>query len=152
MAQRGGTVNSDVRFGPKVYSPIIQPGQVDILLAFERMEALRYFPSLKQGGTIIVNEQKILPSSVASGKMEYPSDIEEQIATRTDRLIFIDALTLAKEAGSVRSVNVCLLGALSAFLDIDDSLWGNAIQEKFKNKGFEANLKAFALGREAGKR
>ena len=149
MAQRGGTVNSDVRFGEKVYSPIIPSGEVDILLAFERMEALRYLPSLRKGGVVIVNEQKILPSSVASGKMEYPADIEDHVKARTDRLVGIDALSLAREAGSVRGVNVCLLGVLSAFMEIGEPVWESAITERFTNKGLEANLRAFALGREA---
>ena len=117
MAQRGGTVNSDVRFGEKVYSPIIPSGEVDILLAFERME--------------------------------YPADIEDHVKARTDRLVGIDALSLAREAGSVRGVNVCLLGVLSAFMEIGEPVWESAITERFTNKGLEANLRAFALGREA---
>ena len=155
MAQRGGTVNSDVRFGKKVYSPLIPQGKVDILLAFEEMEALRYLPSLKAptdrgrpGGTVIVNCQRILPSAVASGKAEYPADIEDQLRERAGKVIMLDGPALALEAGSSRSVNVCLLGALSNMLDIDQSIWEAAIAEKFKNKGLEANLRAFALGRE----
>lgn len=147
MAQRGGTVNSDVRFGEKVHSPIIPPGEVDILLAFEQMEALRYLPSLKQGGTVIINEQRILPASVASGKVEYPSDIEAQVLFRTGTMASTNALGLANEAGSPRSVNVCLLGILSAFLDIEMPVWEKAITERFANRGLEVNLKAFALGR-----
>ena len=152
MAQRGGTVNSDVRFGRKVYSPIIPQGEADILLAFEQMEALRYLPSLKSGGTVIVNEQRILPSAVASGKAEYPTHIEDRLAERAGNVISLDALSLAKEAGSVRSVNICLLGVLSKFLDIDDSAWQEAITEEFETKGLETNLKAFDLGREAAER
>lgn len=149
MAQRGGTVNSDVRFGQKVYSPIISEGTVDILLAFEHMEALRYLPSVKPGGIVIANEQRILPASVTSGKAQYPADINEQLAERAGRVISLDALMLAKEAGSVRSVNICLLGALSRFLDIDASVWENVLTRRFANKGLDANLKAFALGRGA---
>jgi indolepyruvate ferredoxin oxidoreductase, beta subunit len=148
MAQRGGTVNSDVRFGPKVYSPTIPEGQVDILLAFEQMEALRYLPSLKQGGTVIVNEQRILPTAVASGKLDYPSDIEEKLAERAGRVVSIDALSVAKEAGNKRSVNICLLGVVSAFLVLRPSVWEAVIIERFKNKGLEANLKAFHVGRQ----
>jgi indolepyruvate ferredoxin oxidoreductase beta subunit len=147
MAQRGGTVNSDVRFGTKVYSPLIPQGEVDILLAFEEMEALRYLPSLKAGGTVIVNCQRILPSAVASGKAEYPSDIEEQLAKRAGKVIVIDGPALALEAGSRRSVNICLLGALSTMLDIDQGIWEAAIAERFRNKGLESNLAAFKLGR-----
>jgi indolepyruvate ferredoxin oxidoreductase beta subunit len=146
MAQRGGTVNSDVRFGPKVHSPIIANGMVDILLAFEQMEALRYLPSLKSGGTVIVNEQRILPSSVTSGKTEYPSDINEQLRRHAGSVISVDALGMAKEAGSLRCVNICLLGVLAGYLDVDESIWRAVLAEKFKNKGLEANLRAFALG------
>lgn len=147
MAQRGGTVNSDVRFGAKVYSPTIPHGSVDILLAFEQMEALRYLPSLKEGGVVIVNEQRILPATVASGKLEYPSEISEQLARRAKTVISADALSMAKEAGSARSVNVCLLGVLSTFLHIDDTIWQEAITRRFANKGLEANLRAFDRGR-----
>jgi len=148
MAQRGGTVNSDVRFGEKVYSPLIPQGEVDILLAFEEMEALRYLPSLKVGGTVIVNCQRILPSAVASGKAEYPSDTKAQLGERACNVVMVDGPALALEAGSSRSVNVALLGALSNVLEIDRSIWEEAITERFRNKGLEANLKAFELGRE----
>lgn len=148
MAQRGGTVNSDVRFGEMVYSPTISEGSVDILLAFEQMEALRYYHSLKTGGTVIVNTQRILPSSVASGKVPYPSDIVERVSAHASRVIPVDASSLAEEAGSKRSVNICLLGVLSGLLNVDDSAWESVLTEKFANKGLDANLRAFALGRE----
>ncbi|MDI6829262.1 MAG: indolepyruvate oxidoreductase subunit beta, partial [Armatimonadota bacterium] len=147
MAQRGGTVNSDVRFGTKVYSPVIPQGEVDILLAFEQMEALRYLGSLKPGGMVIVNKQRILPASVALGKVEYPRNIEKSLIVIAGCVISIDALDFAKQAGSVRAVNTCLLGALSTFLAIDRSIWEAVITEKFRNKNLEANLKAFELGR-----
>ena len=147
MAQRGGTVNSDVRFGAKVYSPIIAGGTVDILLAFEQMEALRYLPSLKPGGIVIVNEQRISPSSVNAGRDQYPPDVLDQVRAQAGKVISLDALTLAERAGSARSVNVCLLGVLSAFLDVEESVWRGVITEKFANKGLESNLKAFCMGR-----
>ena len=147
MAQRGGTVNSDVRFGTKVYSPLIPQGEVDILLAFEELEALRYLPSLKAGGTVIVNKQRILPSAVASGKAQYPSDIEGRLRGHAGKVVLVDGPALALEAQSSRSVNISLLGALSNVLDIDQSIWEAAIAERFKNKGLEANLRAFELGR-----
>ncbi len=147
MAQRGGAVNSDVRFGRTVYSPIIPDGEADILLAFEKMEALRAISSLKAGGVAIVSEQKILPSAVATGKLAYPSDIGEKLAKRAGKVIAVDALDMATKAGSKRSVNICLIGALSMFLDLDADIWENAITERFRHKGLDANLKAFALGR-----
>lgn len=147
MAQRGGTVYSDVRFGRKVYSPLIPAGQVDILLAFEQMEALRYLPSLKAGGIVIANEQRILPSAVASGKVQYPADIKERLGERAGKVIWVDALAAAKKAGSVRAANIYLLGVLSDLLDIEATIWEDVITERFRNKGLEANLKAFVEGR-----
>jgi indolepyruvate ferredoxin oxidoreductase beta subunit len=147
MAQRGGTVNSDVRFGPKVYSPIIPNGQVDVLLAFEQMEALRYLPSLVAGGVVIVNTQRILPAAVACGKVEYPIDIERKLSDHASEVVSLDALALAKEAGSARSANICLLGVLSRFLDVEMPVWEKVLTERFRNKGLEANLRAFGLGR-----
>lgn len=147
MAQRGGTVNSDVRFGQIVYSPTIPDGEADILLAFEKMEALRSILSLKAGGVAIVSEQRILPTAVAIGKVEYPSDIAERLRERAGEVLAVDALGMAIQAGSKRSANICLLGALSGFLEVDESLWEGAIRDRFRHKGLEANLKAFALGR-----
>lgn len=149
MAQRGGTVNSDVRFGARVYSPTIPQGETDLLLAFEEMEALRYLSSLKAGGTVIVNQQHILPVAVASGKVSYPAAVEQQIREHAGQVVALDALALALDAGSQRAVNVCLLGALSRFLDVPPSTWEAALTDRFRNKGLEANLKAFALGRAA---
>lgn len=150
MAQRGGTVISDVRFGAKVYSPTIPEGEVDVLLSFEEMEALRHAPSLRPDGTVIANAQRILPSAVASGKVGYPDDIPAQLARRAGKVILVDALALAQEAGSVRSVNVCLLGVLSQSLSIPEEAWFEALTARFRKKGLEANLKAFALGRSVG--
>jgi len=148
MAQRGGTVNSDVRFGAKVYSPIIASGSVDILLAFEELEALRYLPSLKVGGTVIVNEQRIMPSSVISGDASYPDDIPERLGERAGKVLRIDGLRMAIDAGSPRSVNMCLLGVLSQFLDVGESTWRDVITQRFQNKYLNANLVAFELGRQ----
>ncbi|MBI3947689.1 MAG: indolepyruvate oxidoreductase subunit beta [Armatimonadetes bacterium] len=149
MAQRGGTVNSDVRFGPKVFSPLITQGEVDLLLAFEEMEAVRSLPALRPGGTVIVNEQRILPVAVASGKVAYPEDIAERLRRRAGTVVAIDALAAALEAGSSRSVNVCLLGVLSRFLSVADAAWESVIRKRLRERGLEANLKAFAIGRAA---
>ncbi|NLC56478.1 MAG: indolepyruvate oxidoreductase subunit beta [Armatimonadetes bacterium] len=149
MAQRGGAVNSDIRFGPKVHSPLNPQGAVDLLVAFEEMEALRYLPSLKEGGTTLVNRQRILPVAVASGKAEYPSDVVARLAQHAARVVSLDALALAVEAGAIRSVNICLLGALSCFLPVPEETWRTVLTDRFRNKGLEANLRAFALGRAA---
>jgi indolepyruvate ferredoxin oxidoreductase, beta subunit len=147
MAQRGGTVNSDVRFGEKVYSPTIAQGEVDVLLAFEHMESLRYMPSLKPGGVVIANEQQIMPSSVTCGKAQYPRGINECLDEQAGTIISLNALEMANEAGSPRSANVCLLGVLSRFLDIDEAIWRTVITERFAKKVLEANLRAFEMGR-----
>lgn len=147
MAQRGGTVNSDVRFGAKVCSPIVADGDVDILLAFEEMEALRYLHTIRNGGIAIASTQRILPSSVSSGKLEYPADVEARLKEKAEKVVIVDAVSLAKEAGSPRSVNICLLGALSRFLEIKEQVWEKVLTKRFKNKGLEGNLKAFSAGR-----
>lgn len=149
MAQRGGTVNSDIRFGRRVYSPIIPEGEADILVAFEEMEALRYLPSLKDGGIVIVNRQRILPAAVASGRVAYPEDVVARLARRAAQVVALDGVAMALEAGSVRSVNVCLLGALSRFLDIPEETWQAVLSERFRRKGVDENLRAFALGRQS---
>ena len=150
MAQRGGTVNSDVRFGKKVYSPVIPHGEVDVLVAFEQMEALRYLPSVKEGGVVVINAQRILPSAVASGKAAYPEDVVARVAQRAGTVISLDALSLAKDAGSLRSVNVCLLGVLSRFIAVEESVWEAVLSERIREKGLAAKLAAIALGRAAG--
>ncbi|MDH7571451.1 MAG: indolepyruvate oxidoreductase subunit beta [Armatimonadota bacterium] len=147
MAQRGGTVNSDVRFGAKVYSPVIPHGAVDLLVAFELMEALRYLPSLKAGGVVIANEQRILPVAVASGKASYPCDVAARLEQRARRVVLIDALEMAQKAGSSRAVNTCMLGVLSHFLDVPEEIWRAVLTARFRNRDPDANLRAFAAGR-----
>jgi indolepyruvate ferredoxin oxidoreductase beta subunit len=149
MSQRGGSVNSDIRFGTKVYSPLIPDGKVDFLVAFEQMEALRYSPGLGEGATLIVNVQKIQPSTVASGAAKYPDGILSLLASYTPNVLALDAEALAKQAGSIRSVNIVLLGALSRFLDIAPEVWDKALRDRLSGKGLEANLKAFRLGLKA---
>jgi indolepyruvate ferredoxin oxidoreductase beta subunit len=152
MSQRGGSVNSDIRSGTKVYSPLIPDGKVDFLVAFEQMEALRYSPGLAQGATLIVNVQKIQPSTVASGAAKYPEGILSLLASYTPNVLALDAEALAKQAGSIRSVNIVLLGALSRFLDVPPEVWDKALRDRLSGKGLEANLNAFKLGQEAGGR
>ena len=151
MSQRGGSVNSDIRFGTKVYSPLIPDGKVDFLVAFEQMEALRYSPGLGEGATLIVNVQKIQPSTVASGAAKYPDGILSLLASYTPNVLALNAEALARQAGSIRSVNIVLLGALSRFLDIAPEAWDKALRDRLSGKGLEANLEAFRLGLEAGK-
>ncbi len=147
MAQRGGTVVSAVRFGEKIYSPLITEGKADVVLAFEKLEALRQIEFLKQGGTMIVNTQTINPGPVASGEMQYPRDIIARIEQSGVDAKFIDGLTLAKQAGHPRSTNVVLLGALSNFLPLEEKVCEQAIKARVPGKTIEINLKAFELGK-----
>ncbi|MCK4548234.1 MAG: indolepyruvate oxidoreductase subunit beta [Candidatus Eisenbacteria sp.] len=143
MAQRGGSVVSHVRFARKVYSPVIVEGQATHLVAFELMEALRWIHMLVPGGTLIVNEQEIIPSGLTT----YPKAIREGITSRCSQTVFINGGRLAAEAGNVRAVNVALLGALSKYLDFDVSEWEHAIRKRVPEKWMDVNLKAFEMGR-----
>lgn len=149
MAQRGGSVTAQLRYGKKVYSPLIEPGRVDIQMAFEMMEAVRYLPYLHKGSVVIVNTQKILPPSVATGKAEYPDDVLQHLKKREIVVIPVDAFDIAKEVGEVRTANVVMVGALSAVLPVDPSLYEEVIKTRVPEKYKEVNLKAFAAGRQA---
>ena len=149
MAQRGGSVVSHIRYGKKVYSPLIEPGTADATVSFELLEALRYLPFYRRGGTVIVNTQKILPSPVASGMASYPDDVLEQLTGRGLSVVPIDAFVLAAEAGEKRAANIVLLGALSAFLPAGEDLFVETIEGRVPEKFRQANLAAFKKGREA---
>lgn len=149
MSQRGGSVTTQVRFGKKVFAPIISPGTVDAIIAFERLEALRALGWLKPGGSMIVNQQELLPMPVITGNTAYPEEIEERIRAGAGEAFFLDGLTLAKEAGHPRSINVVLLGKLSRGLPFPEESWLKAIEATVKPHSVETNLKAFQLGRQA---
>jgi len=148
MAQRGGSVNSHVRFGQKVFSPIIKKGQADILFSFEQLETLRYLDYLYQGSTILVNKQKILPPSVTRGQDEYPENIPELVSRKYQRVEIVDAVAIAREAGNSKALNVAFVGALSKHFTIEDSLWNDVISEMLPPKLVELNLRAFSMGRQ----
>jgi len=148
MAQRGGSVNSHVRFGSKVYSPVIKKGEVDILLSFEQLETMRYLDFLKEDSIILVNNQKIVPPSVTFGTDEYPVNIPELLAERYPKFVLVDALNAAREAGSIKVVNIAFIGFLSRYFDIDVGIWQNTISSMLPPKIVELNLRAFAIGRE----
>ena len=150
MSQRGGSVSSHVRFGEKVHSALIEDGTVDVLLSFELLESLRYAHMLKKDGTVIVNDQRIDPVPVAIGDMEYPDDIDGKLKKFTDKVVNVDGLKLAQEAGFAGAVNVVLLGALSKISDtIPEEVWLETIKSTVKEKFIDINLKAFELGRGA---
>ena len=145
MSQRGGSVTTYVRFGDKVWSPIIEQGGADIILSFELLEALRALPYLKQGGKILVNTQQIDPMPVITGAAEYPQGIEAALSARAD-VTAVDALALAREAGSIKAVNVVLIGLLARQTPIPRERWEETIRTTVPPKFLEINLKAFGLG------
>ena len=146
MSQRGGSVTSHVRWGKKVYSPVIMDGDADFIVALEELEALRYAHSLKPGGRFLVNDFQVLPASVVSGKAEYPKDIDGRLRDygQVER---IAAQDIAKKTGEMRASNLVLLGALSRHLDFADAVWVAAIGKHVREKFREANLQAFRAGR-----
>ena len=145
MSQRGGSVVTYVKYGDEVYSPIIGKGEADIVLAFEILEAYRALPYLRKGGKMIANTQKINPMPVITGAMEYPADIEKKLAEKIN-LQAVDALNLAEQAGTIKAVNVVLIGLLAKSTSIDKSVWLEAIKETVPEKFVNLNLKAFELG------
>lgn len=145
MAQRGGSVSTQVRFGTKVYSPIIGKGQADILIAFEKMEALRYLPFLKMGGNLIVNDYEISSAPILAGYSKYPNNINDVLKETADALI-IKASDKAKELGNIKTQNIVMLGALAKAIDLNDLDWINAIKDNVKENYIEINLKAFEEG------
>ncbi|MEN8188385.1 MAG: indolepyruvate oxidoreductase subunit beta [Thermodesulfobacteriota bacterium] len=147
MAQRGGSVTAQLRYGKKVYSPLIEPGSADIQVAFEMMEAARYLPYLHKDSKVIVNSQKILPPAVATGQTEYPENVLDVISDQGIHVVTVDAFDLAAEVGEVKTANVVMVGALSTFLSVDVSVYEEVINTRVPERFREVNLKAFAAGR-----
>jgi len=145
MSQRGGSVVTYVKYGEEVFSPIIDRGEADIILAFELLEAYRALPYLKDGGKIIVNGQQMDPMPVITGAAKYPENIAEKIAEKADIKV-LDALTLAKEAGNIKAVNVVLIGVMAKSTDIPYEKWIETIKTTVPEKFLDVNLKAFDLG------
>lgn len=150
MSQRGGSVVTYVRFGEKVYSPVIDRGEADIILAFEKLEAARWLTYLKPGGQIIVSTQEIEPMPVITGAAKYPADLIQKMETAGAKVDAKDFLSLASQAGSSKAVNIALIGRLSRYFpEISDESWEDAITATVPHKFLELNLKAFALGKNA---
>ncbi len=145
MSQRGGSVVTYVKYGEKVYSPIIDRGEADIILAFEMLEAYRALPYLKKGGKIIVNNQEIDPMPVITGAASYPENILEKIKKEAD-VTAVNALELAEKAGNFKAVNVVLIGVMAKNTDISYDKWVKTIRETVPPKFVDVNLKAFELG------
>jgi indolepyruvate ferredoxin oxidoreductase beta subunit len=153
MAQRGGSVTSQVRFGSSVASPIIQEGTADILVSFDKVEALRNAGILAKDGTAVVNDLYLVPVTVSSGQQKSPDDLDGKVKKAFKKLVLVDAMKIATEgAGNARTMNMVLAGALSALCPFKEELWLKAMAEMLsgpKAKLLDVNKKAFALGRAA---
>ena len=147
MSQRGGSVVTYVRFGDKVYSPVIDKGEADFIVSFEKLEAARYVEYLKADGRIVVNTQEIDPMPVITGAAQYPENLIEKMEQLGIAVDAMDCLSLAEQAGSAKAVNIVLMGRLSKYFDIPAEKWRQAIRECVPQKFVELNLKAFDLGR-----
>ncbi len=145
MSQRGGSVVTYLKYGDAVYSPIIGKGEADVILAFEQLEALRAMPYVKEGGKIIVNTQKIDPMPVITGAAAYPTGILEKLESAAE-VVALDALSLAREAGKMQSLNVVLIGVLAKTTDIPYEKWIAALKNTVPEKFLDVNLRAFDLG------
>lgn len=146
MAQRGGSVITYVRIGSKVNSPIIEKGEADILLCFEKLEALRWIDYARKDGAIIINDQQIDPMPVIIGKAKYPEGIIEKIREAYPRVCAINALDAARKLGNIKALNIVMLGLMAQSTGIDKEIWHEAIRETVKEKFVELNLKAFDQG------
>lgn len=147
MAQRGGSVTAQLRYGDKVYSPLIEPGKADILISFELMETARYLPYLHKQSKVIVNTQQIKPPAVANGQIDYPVNALDSITDQGIEVVRVDAFDIAREAGEVKAANVVMVGAMSTFLPMDVAVYEEIINTRVPERFRAVNLKAFAAGR-----
>ncbi len=146
MAQRGGSVITHVRIGEKVYSPLIPQGDGDVLLSFEKLEALRWLPFLSPQGTVIVNTQELDPLPVLTGETEYSSEILEEIESKVGRLIAADALSIDPVTKNARMVNTFLLGILATTMEFEKEKWLKVMEQEIKAKLVDINKQAFEAG------
>ena len=147
MSQRGGSVITYVRFGDKVASPVVDEGEADFIVSFEILETARWLSYLKDGGQIVTNIGEIDPMPVITGAAVYPENLAAKIKDKGVKIDAIDALSLAKEAGSPKATNIVLLGRLSHYFDIEENLWEETIDKNVPKKFLELNKKAFELGK-----
>lgn len=146
MAQRGGSVSTHVRYGEKVFSPVISKGEADILVAFEKMEALRWLPYIAPDGMLIVNNHEIFPMPVILGQAEYPSQLEKTLSEAVPRCVVIEAAKEAKEIGDPRVMNMVLLGAVVKKLGLDEMSWEETLKACVPSAAFQVNVLAFEKG------
>ena len=149
MSQRGGSVVTYVRFGDKVYSPVIDKGEADFIVSFELLEAARWTEYLKPGGKIVANTQQISPMPVITGAAEYPQGLAQQMVDAGLDVDAFDALALAEQAGPSKAVNIVLMGHLSRHFDFTEEEWLEALEKSVPAKFLELNKTAFRLGRNA---
>ena len=147
MSQRGGSVVNYVKYGDKVYSPVIEKGEADIIVSFELLEAARWVSYLKKNGHLITSTQTLDPMPVITGNAEYPADIAEKIEALGIDIIAADALSLAEKAGNAKASNVVLMGVIASKMSFDENVWKDAIRTCVPEKFLELNLKAFDLGK-----
>jgi len=150
LSVRGGAVIGHVRWGDKVYSPIVPEGRADYLIAFEILEGLRWLGQVKVNGTILINQQKISPVMVSSGLLDYPEEktVDEALAKTTPNVFKLHAIDVALEVGNSRVLNIVMLGAISSMLSVDQKIWEDVIRERVPKKYADLNLNAFRKGRE----
>ena len=146
MSQRGGSVVTYVKYGDKVYSPVIEKGEADAVISFELLEAARCLPYLKKGGHLITSTQQIDPMPVITGAAEYPENLVDKLRAAGTELVAVDALSLAEQAGTSKASNVVLMGVLAARMDYPMELWQKAIEQCVPAKFLDLNKKAFELG------
>ena len=149
MSQRGGSVVTYVRSGERVDSPVICEGEADVILSFEELEAARWLPFLKKGGVIVTSTQHIMPMPVITGMASYPDAVSDKLKAAGVRVVAVDALSIAREAGNEKAANVALIGVLSRYLGIEEELLRQALAMSVPEKLLAVNEKAYALGREA---
>jgi indolepyruvate ferredoxin oxidoreductase beta subunit len=148
MAQRGGSVISQVRFGDKVYSPIISDGTSDLLVSFERLEALRWRHLLAPTGKVLINDMNMTPVTVSSGQQAAVTDLSERLKAEYPGALFVDALTVAKNLGNTRAMNMVVAGAISKLMPFELAVWEQAMKERIPAKLLDMNIKAFEAGRQ----
>ena len=150
MAQRGGSVTAHVRYGEKVYSPLISLGEADLIVAFEMLESVRYLPYMHSDSQVIVNTHKIYPPAVATGKMTYPDNVLDELANNNIKVNELDAFEVARKVGEMRAVNIAMVGALSTYIEIDEQVFLDVMNERIPERFREANINAFLEGRKLG--
>ncbi len=148
MAQRGGIVSSHVRIGKKVFSPMIEKGNADIMLSFEKMETLRWLYYVKNDGIIVSSNVKMVPPIVSTGAFEYPEDVEERVLKERPDAKILDIVSALKELGNDKVTNVIMIGALSTMFDFEPEKWLEVIKEAVPKKVVDVNVKAFQKGRD----